>query len=105
MTDDPLLRIVLGVLTFATALNLLLILRLAARVVDGAVRPFMVPLGESAPRFEGTRRADGRRLISSEPAGQPVVLVFLSEGCASCAVKVPELVRIAAGARQAGVAF
>lgn len=105
--DENLVVLVLAVLIPATALNLFLVLRLAAivRPEAAAGAPPTFPIGETVPPFEGRRRADGTRLASATLAGQAVVLIFLSSGCATCREKVAELVRIVPGARRAGVAL
>ena len=105
--DNNLLVLVLIVLTLATALNLFLILRLAAIVRPEPVPapPPTVPLGEAVPPFEGRRERDGGRVRSADLVGQPMVLVFLSSGCASCREKVPELLQILPGVRHAGIAL
>lgn len=105
--DDNLFRLVLVGLTLATALNLLLILRLAAIVRPGPAPPPppTVPLGEAVPPFAGRRSSDGARVTSADLAGRPTVLVFLSSGCAACREKVPELIGILPGMRRAGIAL
>jgi hypothetical protein len=105
--DDNLLVPVLIALTFATALNLFLILRLAAivRPEPAPPPPPTVPLGEAVPSFEGRRESDGDRVRSADLVGQAMVLVFLSAGCASCREKVPELLRMLPGVRRAGIAL
>lgn len=107
MIDGNLLLIVLIVLTFATALNLFLTLRLAAIVRAGEEPglPPTVPIGETVPPFEGRRRVDGSRFASGDLAGQATVLVFLSPGCGTCREKTAELLRILPAARRAGVAI
>ena len=104
MIDDNLLFIVLAVLTAGTALNLFLILRLAALVrawTEPATRAF--PIGEAVPPFEGRRRMDGHRIASVDLAGAPLVLVFLSSGCRVCRGKVAEIAEILPGLGNAGV--
>lgn len=99
--------IVLIVLTAATALNLFLMLRLAAhiRAAAEAAIPTTLPIGEAVPPFEGQRRADGRRVASGDWLGQPAVLAFLSPGCSACQEKVAELLSILPAIRRAGVAL
>lgn len=106
--DGSLTLIVLVLLTFATALNLVLTLRLAAKVrttAELSAAPSGLPIGRVAPAFEGTRRADGVRVASEDLAGQAVVLVFLSAGCPKCREKAVELLEILPAVRSAGVAL
>ncbi|WP_332772481.1 redoxin domain-containing protein [Phenylobacterium sp.] len=106
--DGSLTLIVLVVLTFATALNLFLTLRLAAKVRTAAelsAPPSSLPIGRTVPAFEGTRRADGARIASQDLAGQAAVLVFLSAGCPKCREKAAELLEILPAVRRAGVAL
>jgi hypothetical protein len=100
--DDNLLAIVLVVLTFATALNLFLLLRLAERE-RARSRPLLHPVGAALPAFEARRLADGTRLGSADIAGRPLVLVFLSGGCPACKAALPELESLLTGAAAAGV--
>jgi hypothetical protein len=87
------------------ALVLFLILRLAARLRAAEVPPTTVPLGEKVPPFGGRARADGRPIGSEYLAGRPLVLVFLSPGCKTCAASIGQLVEILPGAASAGVAL
>jgi len=106
--DGSLTLVVLVVLTFSTALNLFLILRLAAKVrmaAELSAPPSSLPLGRVAPAFEGSRRADGARIASKDLAGQAVVLVFLSAGCPKCREKAAELLEILPAIRSSGVAL
>jgi hypothetical protein len=108
MMDGGLIYIVLVVLTFSTALNLFLTLRLAALVRAGtghAAQASSLPIGKVAPAFEARVRATGRRIASTEFAGQAVVLAFLSIGCPKCRATVPELARILPATHRAGVAL
>lgn len=101
--DENLLLIVLIVLTFATALNLFLTLRIAA-LFRAWSEPPTIPIGQPVPPFEG-RRPDGRLLVSADLAGQAAVLAFLSPGCPKCKEKAAELLRILPAMRNAGVAL
>jgi hypothetical protein len=101
--DSDLLVLVLLAVTFAAALNLWLTFRLSARIREMNAPAFTVPLGEPVPSFEGTARAQSRTIRSSDLAGRPAVLVFLSPGCQTCAGHVPELVEILPGADRLGV--
>lgn len=103
--DPDLLVLVLIAVTFASALNLWLTFRLSARIREMAAPPFTVPLGQPVPPFEGTAPAQSRTIRSSDLAGQPVVLVFLSPGCEACAGRIGELVEILPGADQLGVSL
>ena len=71
--------IVLIAVTLASALNLFLILRLAAlvRAGTGPEPPPTLPIGETLPPFEGRRRVDGSRL-PPPPRRAAAVFVFLS---------------------------
>jgi hypothetical protein len=101
--DSDLLVLVLLAVTFAAALNLWLTFRLSARIREMNAPAFTVPLGEPVPPFEGTAPAQSRTIRSSDLAGGPVVLVFLSPGCKVCAGHVGELSEILPGAEQLGV--
>jgi hypothetical protein len=101
--DADLLALVLLAVTFAAGLNLWLTFRLAARVRELTAPAFTVPLGEPVPSFEGTAPAQARIVRSSDLAGRPIVLVFLSPGCKACAGRIPELVEVLAGAERLGV--
>lgn len=101
--DGNLLLLTLAVVLFTTLLNLWLTLRLAARLREEFAPPLTVPIGEPVPGFDGTATAEGRRLRSSDLAGQPFVLVFLSPGCKTCAGKIGELAALLPGAARAGV--
>ena len=103
MIDSTLLQLVLGVVTFATALNLWLTFRLAARIREATAPELTVPIGAPVPPFEGV--AQSRPIRSSDLAGQPQVLVFLSSGCKVCAGHVGELVALLPGAARAGVSL
>ncbi|WP_163994586.1 peroxiredoxin family protein [Pyxidicoccus caerfyrddinensis] len=78
------------------------LLRLVRRA-GAAEPPFTLPLGQVIPAFEGRARADGRRITSSELAGQAAVLLFLSSGCPKCRGTIPELLRMLPAIRGAGV--
>jgi peroxiredoxin len=101
--DPSLLVLTLGVLLFATALNLWLTLRLATRVREQLAPAITVPIGSPVPAFDAVARAEGRPLRSSDMAGRPFVLVFLSAGCKTCAGRVGELAALLPGAERAGV--
>ena len=101
MMDADLLLLVLTAVTFATALNLWLTFRLAGRLSELAAPEFTVPLGAPVPPFEGTALSEP--VHSSDLAGRPQVLVFLSPGCKVCAGRVGELVALLPGAERAGV--
>ncbi|MEA3011148.1 MAG: hypothetical protein QOJ91_2840 [Sphingomonadales bacterium] len=88
---------------FATAFNLWLTFRLAARLRESMAPPFTVPLGESVPPFEGIARAQSQATGSADLAGRSTVLVFLTPGCKTCAGHVPELVEALNGAERLGV--
>jgi hypothetical protein len=103
--DDNLAFLVLAVVTFAAALNLFLTFRLAALVREAAAPPMTLPIGEAVAPFEGRARADGRIVAAADFAGRPLVLVFLSPGCPTCAGRIEEIVGILPGARRAGVAL
>jgi hypothetical protein len=55
------------------------------------------------PPFEGVAGTDQRPVRSPDLAGRPLVLVFLSPGCATCAGHIAELVTLLPGAEAAGV--
>lgn len=101
--DQNLLLFVLIVLTFATALNLFLVLRVG-RLVRAFSKPPTIPIGRAVPPFEG-RRPDGRELTSADLAGQAAVLAFLSPGCPKCKEKAADILRILPAIREAGVAL
>lgn len=103
--DDNLVLIVLVVVTFATALNLVLTFRLSALVREAAAPPLSIPIGETVPPFEGRLPPDGHRIRSSELVGRALVLVFLSPGCPTCRGRISELLQILPGASSAGVAM
>jgi hypothetical protein len=103
--DSDLLMLVLVVVTLAAALNLWLTFRLAARIREMNAPAFTVPLGEPVPPFEGMASDGSGPVRSSDLAGQPAVLVFLSPGCSTCAGHIPELVAILPGAEQLGVSL
>lgn len=101
--ESGLLVLVLLAVTFAAALNLWLTFRLSARMREMNAPAFTVPLGEPVPWFEGTAPVHSRVIRSSDLAGQPIVLVFLSPGCQVCAGHVSELIEILPGAERLGV--
>jgi hypothetical protein len=101
--DSNLVLLVLVVVTFATALNLWLTFRLAARLREATAPALTVPIGQPVPAFEGVARARSRPVRSSDLEGRPQVLVFLSPGCKTCAGRIPELVGLLPGAARAGV--
>ena len=103
MMDSSLLLLVLVVVTFATALNLWLTFRLAARLREATAPALTVPIGQPVPPFEGVARARSSPVRSGDLAGRPQVLLFLSPGCKTCAGRIPELVGLLPGAAQAGV--
>jgi hypothetical protein len=93
--DGDLVQLVLLVLTLATALNLFLTLRLAARLRGGAAaaEPLTVALGVRLPQVAALNL----------PESAPAVIVFLSTGCPACRTKVAELSAILPGMARAGV--
>ena len=101
--DSNLVSLVLVAVAFATALNLWMTFRLAARFRELDAPAMTVPIGAPLPPFEGMAR--GRAFRSSELAGKPSVLVFLSAGCKACASHIGELVALLPGAAQSGVAL
>jgi AhpC/TSA family len=101
--DLNLVSLVLVAVAFATVLNLWMTFRLAVRMRDLAAPAMTVPIGGPVPPFEGT--AEGHILRSSNLAGRPSVLVFLSAGCKTCAGHVGELVELLPGATRAGVSL
>jgi hypothetical protein len=101
--ESPLLVLVLGIVAFAAALNLWLTFRLAGRLRELSAPPLTAPIGAPLPPFEGV--AGGRPFRSSDLAGRPSALVFLSPGCKTCAGKVGELVALLPGAERSGVAL
>jgi hypothetical protein len=101
--DPNLVSLALSAVAFATLLNLWMTFRLAARIRGLAAPAMTVPIGTAVPSFEGI--AQGRPLRSSDLAGPPSVLVFLSAGCMTCAGHVGELVAILPGAARAGVSL
>ncbi len=104
--DDSLVYPVLIALTFATALNLFLILRIARIVLPPEADVPIVPLvGQAAPAFEAALAGDGRPVPAGDFAAGPMALVFLSPGCPTCRSKIPELVEILPAALEAGVAL
>jgi hypothetical protein len=103
MIDANLLLLVLAVVTFATALNLWLTLRLSARIRELTAPDPTVPIGASLPEFEGVAPARSATIRSPDLAGRPQVLVFLSPGCKVCAGRIAELLALLPGAARAGV--
>jgi hypothetical protein len=103
--DGNLVLPVLAIVTFATALNLWLTFRLAARLREATAPALTLPLGEAVPAFEGMARAEASPVRSDELAGTPLVLVFLSPGCKTCASHLGELAALLPGAERAGVAL
>ncbi|HEX8307971.1 MAG TPA: redoxin domain-containing protein [Allosphingosinicella sp.] len=103
--DSDLIVLVLVVVTFAAAFNLWLTFRLSARIREMTAPAFTVTLGDPVPSFEGTASAGSRAIRSSDLAGQPAVLVFLSAGCSTCAGHIPELAAILDGAGRLGVSL
>ncbi len=104
--DGNLILIVLAVLTLATALNLFLTLRLAAKfraAFDPG--PRTLPAGQPVPAFAGQRRLDGKRITSTDLAGQAAILAFVSPGCSACREKVAELADILPDVLSAGIAL
>lgn len=82
------------------------LLRRVLRMPPGAEPaepPLTLPIGQLVPAFEGQARADGRRVTSTELAGQAAVLLFLSSGCPKCRGTVPELLRMLPAIHSAGV--
>ena len=69
-------------LTVVSALNLILTLRLAARVspdagpASGSAYP---TVGEPIAAFSGRRMADGQRIVSEDLVGQHQVLLFVGQ--------------------------
>lgn len=104
--NTSLIYIVLTALTFATALNLFLVLRIARVVLPSEEPEPLVPLvGKAAPRFEASRQMHGQRIASDDLVGGPIVLIFLSPGCPSCRAKIAELIEILPATEKAGVAL
>ena len=102
--DSNLLILALLVLTAATALNLFLTVRLAARIrAQPAEEILTVPIGRPIPAFEGQHWRDGRRIDAADLSQEPSVLVFLSAGCGACRGRITELMEILPGAQDAGV--
>lgn len=102
--DDRLISLILTAVTFATAFNLFLLLRIL-RVVHPVEEPLVPLVGKAVPRFTGRRSADGGPIAWADLAGRPAVLVFLSSGCPDCRSRIPDLAAILPGAAKAGIAF
>lgn len=56
--------------------------------------PEPLPVGSAAPRF-ALRGTTGERVAFAPPVARPVVLAFVSTGCAHCARTAPELISLA----------
>lgn len=86
--------LVLSVVTAATALNLFLTLRLAARMRASEDRPgpLTVPIGARLPTIAGI-----------DWTGELTVVVFLAAGCPACRGKAGELARLVPGMDRSGV--
>lgn len=96
--DNSLLAILLVALTFLTALNLLLTLRVTRFIAAASEEPeVLVPLigKEAPPLWLGEAAASEN--------GAATVLALLSPGCPDCKAAVPELAGILPAAAQAGV--
>ena len=104
---DPAVNyVVLLVLTLVTALNLILILRVASRIEVGAAGRASAPalvVGQSVPEFAGRALADSSPVRSEHLLGQPQVLIFLSSACPKCRASIDELVSLLGAIRGAGV--
>jgi hypothetical protein len=101
--ESRLALLVLAITAFGATLNLWLTFRLAARLRELTGPRLTAPIGIPVPPFEGI--ASGRPLLSSDLAGRPSVLVFLSPGCKTCAGKIGELAGLLPGAERSGVAL
>jgi hypothetical protein len=104
--DSNLLILGLVAVMAATALNLFLTAKLAARIRKlYAEEVLTVPIDKPIPHFEGRRWGDGSRIVAADLRREPSVLVFLSAHCPACRGKVAELTDILPGTRSAGVAL
>jgi len=104
--DNTLIVIILVVLSFSLAMNLLLTMRLHAilRAELALRRPAAsVQIGAPIQEFHGKALVGGRWVTSKEMRGQAAVLVFLSAGCPQCKRALPELLRVSPGARRIGL--
>jgi len=99
----------LGIATIAlvlsTNLHRIAALLRTTRRLSVAKRALTVPLGQVVPAFEGRAHAGGRRMTSTQLAGQAAVLLFLSGGCPKCRGAITELRRLLPAIDDAGVAL
>lgn len=104
--STSLIELLLVLLLAAVALNFLLTARIAAIVREAPEPhelPFTFPVDTPAPALQGRWLDSGQPFSSERLAGIPMVLVFLSSGCADCRKRVPELTELLPVARRAGV--
>lgn len=103
ITNDT-LYLILGLLIFSAALNLLLILRLnrTVRRFAAAFPRTMLQPGATVPAIRGKALAGGARLTVCGD-GAPTALLFLSSNCPKCRAKLPEIARLLPLAHQAGL--
>lgn len=103
MSTD-IIYLALAVLSFALALNLKLTIAVLRTARRERSMPAALAAGQDVPPVLA-RTLDGERPVDLVAQGQPAVLLFLSSKCPKCRAKLPELARMAPGARQAGLAL
>jgi hypothetical protein len=105
--DHDLITLVLIVVTFATALNLALTLRLAAalRARDAGEAEIGPAAGSKVGPLAARRASDGTPLTFVAGGQDALVLVFLSTSCPKCREKLPQLEAIAPAMQRQGVAL
>jgi len=98
------LYLILTLLAFGAAFNLLLILRLnrTVRRLAAAFPRTMLQAGETVPALRGQALL-GRTPLTVSGDGQPTALLFLSSACPKCRAKLPEISGLLPLAQQAGL--
>ena len=104
MISNDILYLILSLLTFSAALNLLLTLRLnrTVRRLAAAIPRTMLQAGETVPAVRG-QPLSGRTPLTVSGDGPPAALLFLSSACPKCRAKLPEIARLLPLARKAGL--
>ncbi|MFT4925954.1 MAG: hypothetical protein ACI8WB_002049 [Phenylobacterium sp.] len=103
--NEALLYPLLGCLSIAVALNLVLTFRLAAMLrlnMGQTVVPLTLPFGEPVPDYIATSIVEGKPVNTRQ---QSCVLLFLSSTCKDCKAKVPQLAQLQPALEHAGVAM